>query len=261
MKFSLAVLMCLVASVSAGIARSDNVTSDQTTKPGVTILPGEIASHRFAEGVTDLGFDPDWEWHALVCRKKCELEKVKLLMTPVKVQPYDGEPLPGHTYAIDRELDAPPLMLFRDLPPGFQKRPETFLHAGLETYPSSTPGTLEIDLVVDEEVVRVVPRYAGLVDNTPMFKVYLETKTNRQLLTEVLVDSIVGTAGLPRRQQMLRWAGDLDGDDKLDLVMTFTPRYGEEAAATLFLSSLAKPGEMVGMAGAFSYWPVGNPGC
>jgi hypothetical protein len=228
----------------------------------VTILPGEIPSERVAEGVPDLGFDPDWEWQALVCRKKCELEPVKLLLSPVKVQPYDGEPLPGHRYAIDRELDAHPLALLRGLPSSYPTRPKTWLHAGLESYASSTPGTMEADIPLDDgQLARLVPRYAGIIDGTPMFKVYLETKTHRQLLADLPVDAIAGPASLPRRQQMLRWAGDLDGDDKLDLIMTFSSRYGEDAAATLFLSSLAKSGDLVGMAGAFSYWPVGNPGC
>jgi hypothetical protein len=241
---------------------------DKPASLPVSILPGEIASTQFAVGVPDLGFDPAWEWQALVCHKRCELEPVKLLMTPVKVQPYDGEPLPGHVYAVDGKRETHPLVLMRGLPPGFRARPETWLHAGLENYPPSrTQGTLEIDIPSPQgEFARIVPRYAGEVDGTPMFKVYLEmkageTKTRRQLLAELPVDIIAGPSAMARGPQLLRWAGDLDGDDKLDLIMNFSSRYGTSTTATLFLSSAAKADDLVGVAGGFGYWPVGDPGC
>jgi hypothetical protein len=227
----------------------------------VMILPGEIPSARFAEGVPNLGFNSDWEWQALVCGRKCTLEPVKLLMTPVQVMPHDGDPLPGHRYAVDGDTESQPLVLLHGLPSGFRTRPDTYLHANMGTYASSTPGTMEIDIPSPGELSRIVPRYAGLIDGTTSLRIYLETKTRRQLLGTMSVDAIAGPSALARREQMLRWAGDLDGDGKLDLIMNFSSRYGEDASATLFLSSSAKPDEIVGAAGAFSYWPVGNPGC
>jgi hypothetical protein len=62
--------------------------------------------------------------------------------------------------------------------------------------------------------------------------------------------------------QLVRWAGDLDGDGRLDLVLSLNTRFGTDAATTLFLSSAAQGGSaLVGAAASFSYWPVGNPGC
>ena len=58
--------------------------------------------------------------------------------------------------------------------------------------------------------------------------------------------------------QYLLWAGDLDSDNKLDLLMSFQDRGWN---TVLFLSSLAKPGELVGEAGRFNYWPPNDPGC
>jgi hypothetical protein len=231
--------------------------------PGVSILPGEIASARFAEGVPNLGYDPQWEWQALICSRECALEPVKLTLEPVKVQPYDGEPVDGHVYGIDREVAAHPLVLMRGLPESVRARPDTWLHAGMQRYPrSTTPGTLEIDISLpDGRSARIVPRYAGVIDGTPMFRVYLETATRRQLIGEQAVDAIGGPSSMAHGPHLLRWAGDLDGDGKLDLVMNFSSRYLEETQATLFLSSAATGDEMVGNTASFAYWPVGNPGC
>jgi hypothetical protein len=44
----------------------------------------------------------------------------------------------------------------------------------------------------------------------------------------------------------VQWAGDLDGDRRLDLVTTFSPKYSWYPRQ-LFLSSAARPGELVGL--------------
>ena len=43
----------------------------------------------------------------------------------------------------------------------------------------------------------------------------------------------------------LLWAGDLDGDNRLDLVVNATPHYAVSSAPMLFLSSMAKDGNLV----------------
>ena len=43
----------------------------------------------------------------------------------------------------------------------------------------------------------------------------------------------------------LLWAGDLDGDNQLDLVVNATPHYVVSSAPILFLSSMAKDGNLV----------------
>ena len=43
----------------------------------------------------------------------------------------------------------------------------------------------------------------------------------------------------------LLWAGDLDGDNQLDLVINATPHYAVYSAPILFLSSMAKDGNLV----------------
>ena len=43
----------------------------------------------------------------------------------------------------------------------------------------------------------------------------------------------------------LLWAGDLDGDNRLDLVINATPHYAVSSAPMLFLSSMAKDGNLI----------------
>jgi hypothetical protein len=44
----------------------------------------------------------------------------------------------------------------------------------------------------------------------------------------------------------VQWAGDLDGDGRLDLVTTFSPKYSWYPRR-LYLSSAAAPGDLVGL--------------
>jgi len=47
----------------------------------------------------------------------------------------------------------------------------------------------------------------------------------------------------------IHWAGDLDGDGALDLVATFSMKYSYQPRQ-IYLSSLAEPGALVGLAAA-----------
>lgn len=60
----------------------------------------------------------------------------------------------------------------------------------------------------------------------------------------------------------LLWAGDLDGNGKLDLLFNFCLRAAEKCIdSKLFLSSFAKKDELVDQAGEYYYWDPSNPGC
>ncbi|GHT83694.1 hypothetical protein AGMMS49543_11890 [Betaproteobacteria bacterium] len=67
---------------------------------------------------------------------------------------------------------------------------------------------------------------------------------------------------LPEPADYVRWIGDIDGDGKPDFVVNFVGNaYGGEHDFALFLSSLARPGEIVGLAGRFDYFPIDASGC
>jgi hypothetical protein len=58
--------------------------------------------------------------------------------------------------------------------------------------------------------------------------------------------------------EVLQWVGDLDGDGRPDLLINHSAYFWDVA---LYLSSLAKPGEVVGEAGRFTYSPPDSAGC
>lgn len=57
-------------------------------------------------------------------------------------------------------------------------------------------------------------------------------------------------------QEYLLWAGDLDGDDKPDLVLSHSI-----SGVSIYLSTLANDGELVGLAGSFNSWSTSSAGC
>ena len=232
--------------------------------PGQTveILPGELFDEFHAEQARPvLGYKDGETWRALVCAQECRLEWVKIRTHATTVQPYDGEPIAGETMTLDHRPDGTLIALFRDLPGKPQAKPPTTLHAGMQQYPAArSPGSMEIDIPRNgEPPLRVTPRLPR--DDPGALNIWLEGGPQLQLLGAVPLDGIVGFAGQARGPRLLQWAGDLDGDGKVDFVMSFSSRMGEQQSATLFLSSAARAGEIVHPVATFRYFPVESPGC
>ncbi len=59
-------------------------------------------------------------------------------------------------------------------------------------------------------------------------------------------------------EDFVQWIGDLDGDGKADLLINHSAYFWD---TRLWLSSLAKEGELVGEAGRFAYSPPDSAGC
>lgn len=99
------------------------------------------------------------------------------------------------------------------------------------------------------EKFRIVPR---LVKATELIRIYLENDSHRQYLGELAIPHMnADFSNVAKQRDLLRWAGDLDGDSKIDLVMSFDSWVGNDLSVVLFLSSYAIDGEFVGQAGSF----------
>jgi hypothetical protein len=95
------------------------------------------------------------------------------------------------------------------------------------------------------------------MESMPGLDLLLTVDDKRQLLGSLVFD-IEGPGPVSARQY-LRWAGDLDGDGKLDLLIEFGMSGSTETV--LFLSSRAQDGELVGAAASFTYFPIESAGC
>ncbi len=95
---------------------------------------------------------------------------------------------------------------------------------------------------------RIVPRWNQKTADK-WLTVYLETRQQRQRLGQIGLEEL--DPGLKPRDIVI-WAGDLDGDGKLDLITRV--RDTSTRGLHLWLSSLARKGEMVGIAASLDSW-------
>jgi hypothetical protein len=102
----------------------------------------------------------------------------------------------------------------------------------LRQQPGGEPGVPEVQLQIE---------FDGVVQSLGTYNVHLGDPSQPTELSEVL-----------------QWVGDLDGDGRPDLLINHSAYFWDVA---LYLSSLAKPGEVVGEAGRFTYSPPDSAGC
>lgn len=239
------VIFTVAASVQADNPRYDytpNVTGPVRVLPPINGL-----------GLTNVNYKNGETWQALVCDEKCSLHSVVLNVRSEVLLKYFNTTVTGYRLTIASQLKGEQVALFHGLPAGKGDNSlKTLLHRGMKSYPGSgRPGSLEIGIPpLGTDNLRIVPR---LQRGNKEIRVYLESDARRQVLGELhVVDIGGGSLGESvSGRNLLRWAGDLDGDGKLDLVMRFEDWVGNDTSVILFLSSLAKPGDFVGRAGSF----------
>lgn len=209
------------------------------------------------------------DWLALTCRAGgCALEPAALEVKPEFWQGhYDAKPTFGQRLSFRKEAGpaSEALAWFHTAKAHAWLKPgavPTYYspHQPLKQPP--TRGTLEAMvglpnrasawlvpmLVTAETQRRLVPE---LRDQHSYYVLQLRAQGKRQLL-EGQLGFCTGTFH-PRKY--LQWAGDLDRDGKADYLISFVDQDGP---VHLYLSSAAKPGALVGLAGVYKAPPHGG---
>ena len=234
-------------------------------------------------------------WWALVCdagedlsdeKKGCRLSGTQLSIAKAKHAVYDSEPvasqllywspLPADLDKVAHEGEKRPklIMVFKPLRSLANLKLSagsvtTYVHSGMSQYPATArPGTLEVRLSMGNgRYADVVPRIKKITarkdegqtsTSAPNIATFeLRMGNLRQKLPGFSFSAIEAT-GYLRPSDYLLWAGDLDGDGKPDLLI----RHGDsDIDVALYLSSLAKDGELVGLAGRLQYSDPSSAGC
>jgi hypothetical protein len=229
-------------------------------------------------------------WWALICSQEeklmplnnnCQLNSTQLLVTKAKHSVYDSNmvdsqllywsPLPFNLNKVPHIDEKQPklIIIFKPvrsmeklkLDTGFLK---TYVHSGMKLYPSTNrAGTLEVRLNMDNgNYLDIVPRIKldSTVEEADMPDIAtfeLRMGNRRQKLAGYTFDQVAGDGKLSPQKYLL-WAGDLDGDNSPDLIVNHSDA---ENHVALYLSSLAKSGDLVGLAGSFQYSNPSSAGC
>lgn len=225
-------------------------------------------------------------WWSLICDSGCRLSPARMAATPATHPVYDSDPTPSQilswtplpkglsTRNGNSESDLPGPKLLAMVKPirslqGLMLTAgpvKTWLHQAMENYPAgSRIGTMEVSIPITPNTnALLVPRLrralAGPENTGQAETMLLELRIGdrRQQLGLFDTSGIEGL-GPVRPTAYLMWAGDLDGDGQLDLLVDFSGGNGRKVE--LFLSTLATGKDLVGSAGSFEFYDPSSAGC
>ena len=228
-------------------------------------------------------------WWALICEANdemqdakpgCRLAPTNLLISKGTHPVYDGEAMPSQLLSWaplpkvlafgsgDKEQKERLMIVFKPVRTlvGLKLSAgpvTTYLHVNMDGYPSPpSPGTMEVRIPMGAgQYADLIPRIIRSSNGSTR-----EPTTNAMGEIAYEVDFLELRIGEKRQrlpgewsgcsqgilrwpEEYLWWAGDLDGDGKLDFILS---RDGSEHVI-LYLSSVAKGNELVGEAGSFVY--------
>jgi hypothetical protein len=258
------------AAVSAAAGQAVEPTAyPAPTSGNAIVFPGAAATETGKPGwdLPGVNYQAGEGWLALVCGKTCALQTVNMRTQAITKHPYDSEPVPGQRITFVPWGDKLPLVWINSVTSDLHAGSVvTWLHRGMARYPKpATAGAMEIQIPVpDQAAAMLVPqlvRESVSADGAPVpehVAVELRIGNQRQTLSKMF-QGIGGWADIARGKQLLLWAGDMDGDGKLDLLLA--PNGGDGSSMQLYLSSMAGEGQIVGLAGEFNYFPVESSGC
>lgn len=252
--------------------QSDIKAAAQLTPPGKN-RGGKIA---FVYG-NNL-WQPDHEyrsgnnWLALICGSSgCRLENARLQVKKAKWQGhYDDTPTQGQQlrFTLAQPSTDKVIAWFEQGKPAASPAwlipgPVSSYFTGLRPAKTSAPGNFEAEVPLPgKQTLRLVPlikRGSATpdIDNTAFQSdtsaLYLQLRIENK--RQMLLGELYPCAHNISNTGYLLWAGDLDGDSRPDLLISFVDADGP---AHLYLSSAAKPGQLVGLVGVHLAPPFGG---
>lgn len=190
--------------------------------------------------------------------KSGELRMVTLLAKRTTVASYDEGKVPGQYLRIVN--GSLPICLFRGLPNNKPRKVTTFYRPSPDRRAVTKNCSFQIK-AEGKTPYRVVLRKSKDSKSIDSMVYSLEHGAQRQVLEALEVDPVVGESGLTKRDEILVWCGDIDGDGKADFLTGLNTRSGEALTMQLYLSRGAGKGKIVKPPIRFDYWPPDNPGC
>lgn len=222
-------------------------------------------------------FRPGEGWWGLVCGKgtDCRLTALRLGVTPAKHHVYDSPSVPSQ-WLVWSPLPAAgellavfkPVRSLASLP--LEAGPvKTWLQRAMEgTYPEGGRiATMEVSIpIAPGSNALLLPRLRPAQNDSngrsqpDGLVLELRLGGRRQLLEDFDNGGSAGSDGLSplNTKTYLVWAGDLDGDGKLDLLLNTG---GCSRKMVLWLSSRATGQALVGLGGSFEFYDPGMSEC
>lgn len=208
------------------------------------------------------------DWRVLICDSTCKITRTRLSVTPRQYPLQNGEIMSG------QQLQWAPM------PPGdaklFFKTPASALklvagpiktfhlaEASIAARQATIGTTSEIEYLLPDGVrAQLIPVlvFPKIKENQSSASPTLEIRIGGQRQT--LINGSFSPADfISNPENYVSWSGDLDGDGKIDMVVKTNPSNSCNANIVLFLSSVAKSGELMGEAGRFELLQNEGEGC
>lgn len=196
-------------------------------------------------------------WMAMACNDRaCELQPASLKVIPTRILETEFHAVAGQRLQWQAAKHSPKsrIIAYLETNPGFawlKAGPVKTIYGGKGrvTRPSG-PGTLEALLNEDAAgEAKLMPVHVRA--DPESLRLEYRDHGKRQILGhfEIAQDEEGGEIYPDLNPETyLLWAGDLDGDDRPDMLVTFNAQASDGA---LFLSSLAKERELIGMAASY----------
>ncbi len=207
-------------------------------------------------------------WWTLTCASTCQVARTRLRVTSQRYSLQNGAMVPGQSLQWSPMPLEGSVLFFKT--PARVLRPvagsiKTYRLAETSTDALQEPaGTaMEVEFLMTDggkaqlAPVLVLPNPKA-VRSSALFSLELRIKGQRQTLID---NSFNPEDFFSNPTSYVPWIGDLDGDGKSDLVLNTNPSSSCGTSIVLFLSSLAKPGEISGEAGRFDLPPAEDKGC